>query len=110
MDLRNGAGGKVTLNHIQKAVHNNFCDVVSCAASSGSQARLSWESLETSREQNPEIDGDKPLEEVAADGARGGSDRNGSGNGRPMFTGQCSLATVLRPAEGASCLTGDTEK
>ena len=65
---------------------------------------------ETSLEQNPEIEGDESLEEEVADEARGGSDRNGSGNGSVKDTGQCSLVTVLRPAEGASCLTGDTEK
>ena len=51
---------------------------------------------ETSREQNPAIEGNEPLEEVAADGARVGRDRDGSGNGSVKDTGQCPMLTSYR--------------
>ena len=45
----------------------------------------------------PESKGDDLMEQVVADGARGGSDRNGSGNGSVKDTGQCSPANAHRP-------------
>ena len=53
--------------------------------------------IETSRETSSEIEGDESLEDEAADGARGGSDRNVSGNGSVKDTGQCSPANAHWP-------------
>ena len=84
--------GTTSLIKTPHVIYNRFCDEVSSATSSESLARRNRFFRNKRSRELEGIERDEPMEEEAADGARGGSGNgngNGSGNGSVENTGQC---------------------